>query len=67
VPAVVTNEGGPKFIIRNGETGFAASDVREFFRGGASNCNRRQLAGGNANRREQSAMSVSWDAVFENV
>jgi glycosyltransferase involved in cell wall biosynthesis len=30
VPAVVTNEGGPKFIIRNGETGFPVSDVREF-------------------------------------
>jgi glycosyltransferase involved in cell wall biosynthesis len=30
VPAVVTNEGGAMFIIRNGETGFAASDVREF-------------------------------------
>jgi glycosyltransferase involved in cell wall biosynthesis len=67
VPAVVTNEGGPKFIIRNGETGFAVSDVREFSAAveriatDASLLARMRLAA------RQSAMSVSWDAVFESV
>jgi hypothetical protein len=52
------------FIIRNGETGFAASDVREFSAAvgriatDASLLARMRLAG------RQSAMSVSWDAVF---
>jgi phosphatidylinositol alpha 1,6-mannosyltransferase len=30
VPAVVTNEGGPRFIVRSGETGFVANSLQEF-------------------------------------
>jgi hypothetical protein len=60
---VVTNEGGTRFIIRNGKTGFAASDVCgsaavERIATDASLLARMRLAG------RQSAMSVSWDAVF---
>jgi glycosyltransferase involved in cell wall biosynthesis len=67
VPAVVFNEGGPKFIIRSGETGFAVSNVCEFSRAveriatDASLLARMRLAA------RQSAMAVSWDSVFESV
>ncbi len=30
VPAVVTDSGGPRFIVRDGETGFVARDPQEF-------------------------------------
>ncbi len=67
VPAVVTNEGGPKFIVRHGETGFVAADAAEF---SAAVC---RIAGDPGLLMEmrkaarQSALSVSWDAVFESV
>jgi len=67
VPAVVTNEGGPKFIIRNGETGFAASDVREFSAAVHRIATDASLLAAMRIAARQSAMSVSWDAVFENV
>jgi len=64
VPAVVTNEGGPKFIIRNGETGFAASDVREFSAAVHRIATDASLLAAMRIAARQSAMSVSWDAVF---
>ena len=30
VPAVVTDSGGPRFIVRDSETGFVARDLHEF-------------------------------------
>ena len=30
VPAIVTDKGGPKFIVRHGETGFIAKDLADF-------------------------------------
>jgi len=67
VPAVVTNEGGPKFIVRHGETGFVAADTAEF------SAAVRRIAGDPGllmqmrKAARQSALSVSWDAVFESV
>ena len=67
VPAVVTNEGGPKFIIRNGETGFAVSGVREFSAAVERLATDANLLARMRLAARQSAMSVSWDAVFESV
>jgi phosphatidylinositol alpha 1,6-mannosyltransferase len=67
VPAVVTNEGGPRFIVRHGETGFIAADAAEF---SAAVC---RIAGSPAlllkmrKAARQSSLAVSWDAVFESV
>jgi phosphatidylinositol alpha 1,6-mannosyltransferase len=30
VPAIVTDSGGPRFIVRSGETGFVAKDLEDF-------------------------------------
>jgi len=67
VPAVVTNHGGPRFIVRAGETGFVTTDLEDF-------CN--AVLGLAHNPDELAAMRVaaracamthSWDTVFEAV
>lgn len=67
VPAVVTAAGGPKYIVRSGESGFvAASDtaflrcVLDLMRDRDLLCRMRQLA------RAQACEST-WDRVFESV
>ncbi len=66
VPAVVTPDGGPKFIVRDGETGFVTQDdhftavVAELVR------DRQRLAGMRLKAR-QYAMGCGWDAVFDRV
>jgi glycosyltransferase involved in cell wall biosynthesis len=67
VPAVVTDGGGPKFIVNRGVTGFVAHDAAEFIEHTArlmkDSALRRQMA---AAAREQ-ASGESWDTVFEKV
>jgi glycosyltransferase involved in cell wall biosynthesis len=66
VPAVVTPDGGPKFIIRNGETGFVTND-EHFSRTLAELVqDRAQLAQMRRNAREY-ALGCNWDAVFDRV
>jgi len=67
VPAVVTDSGGPQFIVRQGETGFIAHDTQEFVSSIlnlAAHPDHRQAI--RLSARAQ-AMSASWDAVFESV
>ena len=64
--AVVTPDGGPKFIVRDGETGFVTSDdhfaeaVAELVR------DRGRLAAMRLKALEY-ALGCSWDAVFDRV
>jgi phosphatidylinositol alpha 1,6-mannosyltransferase len=66
VPAVVTPDGGPKFIVRNGETGFVTEDdhfaetVAELVR------DRARLEEMRLKARKY-ALGCSWDAVFDRV
>ena len=67
VPAIVTNQGGPKFIIKHGESGFVAETADEFF---DYSLRLMDDPGELARMKKQSranAMSSSWDAVFEAV
>jgi phosphatidylinositol alpha 1,6-mannosyltransferase len=67
VPAIVTREGGPKYLIRPGEDGQLASSAEEFAR-----CLLEwsqapaRIAEMRVNARE-SAQRFSWDAVWEDV
>jgi phosphatidylinositol alpha 1,6-mannosyltransferase len=66
VPAVVTPDGGPKSIVREGATGFVAADA-DFSTAVERIVTHPAL---HAAMREQArayAMSASWDAVFEKV
>jgi glycosyltransferase involved in cell wall biosynthesis len=66
VPAVVTPDGGPKFIVREGETGFVTVD--DHFAEGVAELvrDRARLEAMRLMAREY-AMGCSWDAVFERV
>lgn len=67
VPAVVTDRGGPRFIVRPGETGFVAHNLQEFC------ASIQHLATRPAQRETMRAaarthaMTASWDAVFDAV
>ena len=66
VPAVVTPDGGPKFIVRDGETGFVVPDDG-FSRAVAILVQDRvRLEQMRVNARAY-AMECSWDTVFERV
>lgn len=66
VPAVVTPDGGPKSLVRDGETGFVAADgdfsraIAKIVEDAALHCRMRAAA-------REYARSASWDAVFEGV
>lgn len=67
VPAVVTNMGGPKFLVESGQTGYVADSDWEFI----SSVNRLMTDPDlhykmGINAREY-AMRFSWDAIFEGV
>jgi phosphatidylinositol alpha 1,6-mannosyltransferase len=67
VPAVVTDSGGPRFIVNPGETGFVARDEQEFVAGIrelATQPGRLQMMRAAARTH---AMTASWDRVFESI
>jgi len=66
VPAVVTPDGGPKFIVRDGETGFVVDDDR--FAGAVAELvrDRARLDAMRVKARAY-ALGCNWDAVFERV
>jgi phosphatidylinositol alpha 1,6-mannosyltransferase len=66
VPAVVTPDGGPKFIVRDGETGFVTDDDH-FAVAVAGLVRDRQRLEGMRLKARQYALGCSWDAVFDRV
>jgi phosphatidylinositol alpha 1,6-mannosyltransferase len=66
VPAVVTPDGGPKFIVRDGETGFVTEDDRFSAAVAELVRDRARLEEMRLKAREY-ALGCSWDAVFERV
>jgi len=65
VPAIVTDSGGPQFIIRSGETGFVAGSAEEFvshIRFLAENPERLQAM---REAARADALKASWDKIFE--
>ena len=67
VPAIVTNQGGPKFIVRHGETGFIAEDLADFTRFTIDLMDDKAKFGQMRLNAREFAMSRSWEAVFESV
>lgn len=67
VPVLVTDIGGPKFLIEPEKTGFIAKDLNDFVEYTIRLMDEpEKLAEMKRNARE-TAMSKSWDAVFESV
>lgn len=67
VPCVVTASGGPKFIVRDGETGFVATTESDFIAGVAHLLSDPDLRARMCAAARRLALSYSWDAVFERV
>lgn len=67
VPCIVTDQGGPKFIVRKGETGFVAKDVDEFVKFAVELIDDREKLERMKKASREFALSRSWEAVFESV
>lgn len=67
VPAVVTNQGGPKFLIEPGVTGYVAEDQSEFIDFVDRLLTQPALHAGMREAAAQYAFKQSWDSVFESV
>lgn len=67
VPAIVSDKGGPKFIIRPGETGFVAKDLRDFIKYSCEFYDDHEKLAKMKSLSRKNAKSRSWDSVFEGV
>ncbi len=67
VPAIVTNRGGPKFIVRPGETGFIAENLDDFVKFTLELMDNAEKFKQMRKSSREFALSRSWDAVFESV
>jgi glycosyltransferase involved in cell wall biosynthesis len=64
VPAVVTADGGPKFIVRSGETGFIADSDASFIRCVIELTKDRELAARMSRAAQRHGEQASWSAVW---
>lgn len=67
VPAVVTDAGGPRFIVRHGVSGFVAGTDSEFVEHTALLLRAAALRRSMAAAARAQACAESWDSVFEKV
>lgn len=67
VPCIVTDQGGPKFIVREGETGFVAKNLDEFVKYSIELIDNRERLEKMKKASLDFAMTRSWDSVFESV
>lgn len=67
VPAIVTDLGGPKFLVESGKTGFVAKDLGDFVEYTVRLMDDREELAKMKKLARENAMSKSWDAVFDSV
>ncbi len=67
VPAVVTDAGGPRFIVNDGVSGYAAHNAAEFIERTARLLGDAALRGNMARSAREQACRESWDEVFSKV
>lgn len=65
VPSIVTDQGGPKFIVQSGETGFIAENFDDFVKFSLELINNPEKLAEMKRLSREFALSRSWDAVFE--
>jgi glycosyltransferase involved in cell wall biosynthesis len=66
-PCIVTDKGGPKFIIKEGKTGYIAKDLNEFVKYSTELIDDPEKLAKMKKNSLEFALSQSWDSVFENV
>ncbi len=67
VPAIVSHLGGPKFIIKENETGFVAKNFEEFVKYTVELIENPQKLSEMKNASREFVVSRSWNSVFESV
>ncbi|MET0753555.1 MAG: glycosyltransferase [Pyrinomonadaceae bacterium] len=67
VPALVTNQGGPKFFVRQNETGFIAENLQDFVKFSIELMDNRENLSKMKKTSREFALSRSWESVFESV
>jgi glycosyltransferase involved in cell wall biosynthesis len=67
VPVVVTNSGGPKFLVEPGVTGYIAASATEFTSAVEKILSDSSLRANMRQAASEYAAQQSWDAVFESV
>jgi len=67
VPAIVSDEGGPKFIVRDGVSGVVAKTARGFLNATLSLMSQPELHRQMRETARQLACQTSWESVFEQV
>ena len=67
VPCIVTDQGGPKFIVQEGETGFVAKNLDDFVKYSIELIDNPEKLERMKKASLAFALTRSWDSVFENV
>jgi phosphatidylinositol alpha 1,6-mannosyltransferase len=67
MPVIVSSQGGPKFLVREGVDGFVASDAQGFARAVMKLYRDRELLARMKREARESAERRSWPAVFESI
>lgn len=67
VPAIVTDKGGPKFLVQHGETGFIARNEEEFINFAVYLMENIDVLSKMKRKARQFASLRSWDSVFQSV
>lgn len=67
VPCIVTDQGGPKFIVQEGETGFVARNLDEFVKYSIELIDNPEKLERMKKQSLDFALTRSWDSVFERV
>jgi phosphatidylinositol alpha 1,6-mannosyltransferase len=67
IPAIVSANGGPKFIIRDGVTGYVAGETRDFFEATVNLMAERGKLQQMGEDARELARGESWDQIFEEV
>lgn len=67
VPAIVTNQGGPKFIVKHAETGFVSENLDDFVKYSIELMDNPAKLEKMKEASRRAALSRSWDSVFETV
>ena len=67
VPCIVTDQGGPKFIVQVGETGYVAKNLDDFVKYSMELIDDREKLEMMKQKSLDFALTRSWDSVFETV
>ncbi len=65
VPAVVTDRGGPQYTVRQGHSGYVASNFEEFVSCIAKLMSEPELRSSLGSAARAQALTTSWDRIFE--